>query len=63
MAIAVQQQNQIDVSSNEDGHIVISQDCGDLETPTSHVIVAPQNVEAFLRAVRAAKREAQGAKE
>ncbi|QIL80998.1 hypothetical protein G7047_14655 [Diaphorobacter sp. HDW4A] len=63
MAVAVQQQNQIDVSINENGQIVISQYLGDDEMTQCNVVVAPVNVDGLIRALRAAKREARKAEE
>ncbi|MFA9288157.1 hypothetical protein ACCQ08_25530 [Comamonas sp. SY3] len=63
MAIAIQQQDEIQVSLAQDGQIVITQEPSDLQSASSNVFVAVTNVDALIRAIRAAKRQALEAKE
>ena len=56
MLIAVQQQDEITVHLNADGVVVIRQSTPDSDLPEL-VALLPQNVEALIRALRAAKRE------
>ncbi|GAB2731626.1 hypothetical protein GCM10027195_44740 [Comamonas sediminis] len=58
MAIAIQQQDEIQVSLAQDGQIVITQEPSDLQSASSNVFVAVTNVDALIRAIRAAKRQA-----
>lgn len=63
MAIAVQQQDQIDVFIDDGGNLVITQYPDGNPLTACSVTVAPVNVERLIRAIRAAKREALEAKE
>ncbi len=63
MPIAVQQQDEIQVTYGQGGHIVITQEPSDLQSASSNVFVAVTNVDALIRAIRAAKRQALEAKE
>lgn len=58
MPIAVQQQDEIQVSLAQDGQIVITQEPSDLQSASSNVFVAVTNVDALISAIRAAKRQA-----
>ncbi|MEJ5128196.1 hypothetical protein WH367_19305 [Comamonas sp. MYb21] len=58
MPIAVQQQDEIQVSFAQGGQIVITQEPSDLQSASSNVFVAVTNVDALIRAIRAAKRQA-----
>lgn len=61
MAIAVQQQLEIDVYVDEYGQVVISQ-VTTPDAPINNVVVLAQNAEALIRAIRDAKQDAQGAR-
>ena len=58
MPIAVQQQDEIQVTLARGGQIVITQEHSDLQSASSNVYVAVTNVDALIRAIRAAKRKA-----
>jgi hypothetical protein len=58
MPIAVQQQDEIQVSFAQGGQIVITQEPSDMQSASSNVYVAVTNVDALIRAIRAAKRKA-----
>lgn len=58
MPIAVQQQDEIQVTLAQGGQIVITQDPSDMQSASSNVYVAVTNVDALIRAIRAAKRKA-----
>lgn len=60
MTIAVPRQDEIHVSVDTDGVIFISQETDDPQFPDL-IAVLPQNVEALIRALRAAKHRAQEA--
>jgi len=54
---AVQQQDAIDVYESQAGYIVISQQ-SEMDSDPSLILIAPENVEKVIRALRTAKRMA-----
>ena len=63
MAIAVQQQNQIEVAPDRDGLTFTNQRLGNDDMTQCNVVVTPVNVAGLIRARRAGKREARKAEE
>lgn len=59
--IAAPQQDQIEIYLHPDGNVVIRQHSPELENPDI-VLIAPENVDRVIRALRAVKREALGCK-
>lgn len=60
MTVAVPQQDEISITVNPDGVVVMLQKAVDFDQADSVIAVLPENVEMLIRALRAAKKSAQG---
>ena len=63
MNTVIKQQSEVRVFINEVGEIAIAQNYEDLDMTTHCVTFWPECAEALIRAIRIAKRKAQGVKE